>query len=325
MQSIRFEVKPEQPYSLARTAARLVRFTTLVDRLDASGAYSRCLHLAGSPAVIEVEQLAPPSRPRLAVRLRGPAVRGAAAREDATRFVLRSLGAGCRLQPFYRKLARDPFLERAISEHRGMALCGGATLWEAMVTSILAQQVNLQFAYSIYDALTLRYGDRIEVAGESRVAFPTPERLARVRETTLRGFKLSAAKAGAIRRVASAFAKGELDEGELDGLDDEAVIARLVAYKGIGRWTAETSLIRGLGRLDVFPAGDLGVVKRLAIDMLGRDGVAREQEMRDFAERWRPHRSLALIYAYAALYGAAPAAASPARREKKTRATRSRD
>jgi 3-methyladenine DNA glycosylase/8-oxoguanine DNA glycosylase len=53
--------------------------------------------------------------------------------------------------------------------------------------------------------------------------------------------------------------------------------------------------------MDIFPGGDLGVVKYLAQGMLGHEGRAREKDMRRFAERWRPHRGLALIYAYAEL------------------------
>ncbi len=304
---MQFELKPQRPYSLARTVARLVRFTQVVDRMDEDGVYSRCLELDGHLALMRVRQTGPPSRATLEVTLQGPHVRTRAARRHAEQTLGRALGAGCKLRPFYRALADDPFLASSISAHYGMSLCGGATLFEAIVTSILAQQVNLKFAYSIYEALTRRYGGRLEVGGETRLAFPTAERLARLREGTLRGFKLTGAKAGTIRRMARAFAGGELDERTLEGLSDEAVIERLVAYKGIGRWTAETSLLRGLGRQDVFPAGDLGVVKKLAIEMLGREGVAKESEMRDFSRRWQPYRSLALIYAYASLYGS-PAA-----------------
>ena len=88
---------------------------------------------------------------------------------------------------------------------------------------------------------------------------------------------------------------------ELARLDDEEVIERLSAYKGIGRWTAEMVLLRGLMRPDVFPAGDLGVIRYIAQGLLGRKERAREDEMRRFSERWRPHRSLALVYAYAEL------------------------
>jgi len=78
---------------------------------------------------------------------------------------------------------------------------------------------------------------------------------------------------------------------------DEEAIDELMRWKGVGRWTAEIALLRGLGRLDVFPAGDLAVVKRLALRWLGRDQPASEREMRLFSERWRPYRSLALVYA----------------------------
>jgi DNA-3-methyladenine glycosylase II len=210
------------------------------------------------------------------------------------------------LRLFYRAFGEDALLGGSIRDHNGMSMCGGATLFEAIVTSILAQQINLKFAYSIYEVLARRYGERLEIEGEEFISFPTPERVARVRHATLRNLKLSNAKAGAIHRIAKAFAKRELEEVELDKLEDEDVIERLVAYKGIGRWTAETAMLRGLGRLDVFPAGDLGVVKKIALEMLGRKKVASEEEMRTFSKRWSPYRSLALIYAYATLYKPQP-------------------
>lgn len=302
MKRIEFELKPERPYSLSRTAARLVRFTEVVDRMDPDGQHRRCLHLNGKLALMSVVQSGSVARAILHIQLIGEAVDDPASRVAAERVVRQSLGAGCKLRPFYRAFGDDPLLAASIRSHQGMSLCGGATLFEAILTSILAQQVNLKFAYSIYEALTRRYGERLEVDGETFIAFPTPARIARIRETSLRNFKLSGAKAGAIRRIARAFATRELEESELDRLADEEVIERLIAYKGIGRWTAETSMMRGLGRVDIFPAGDLGVIKKIAVEMLGRTEKVTEAEMREFSERWRPHRSLALIYAYATLY-----------------------
>lgn len=302
MKRIEFELKPERPYSLSRTVARLVRFSDLVDRMSDEGRYSRCLHLNGELALMTVTQSGSPARALLHVTLVGDSLDPGRARADAERIIRRSLGVGCPLRRFYSTFRDDPLLASSIRAHHGMSICGGATLFEAIVSSILAQQINLTFAYSIYQSLAQRYGERLEVEGEEFVAFPTPERIARVRHATLRNLKLSNAKAGTIHRMALAFAKRELDAAELDTLEDEAVIERLVAYKGIGRWTAETAMIRGLGRLDVFPAGDLGVVKKIAVEMLGRKGVASEAEMRSFSQQWRPYRSLALIYAYASLY-----------------------
>ncbi len=84
-------------------------------------------------------------------------------------------------------------------------------------------------------------------------------------------------------------------------MTDEEAIARLTDLPGVGRWTAEIGLLRGLGRPDIFPAGDLGVVKYLAQGLLGHPQRATEDAMRRFSQRWSPHRSLALVYAYAEL------------------------
>jgi DNA-3-methyladenine glycosylase II len=89
------------------------------------------------------------------------------------------------------------------------------------------------------------------------------------------------------------------------------VVDRLIALHGVGRWTAEVTLMRGLARPDAFPAGDLAVVKYLAKELLGRAEVATEDEMREFSERWSPHRALALVYAYAEMQTRQKAKAAP--------------
>jgi DNA-3-methyladenine glycosylase II len=301
MQTVQFEVTPQPPYSLPLILERLTRYPEVVDRVDAEGCYRRLLHIDGEVTLIEVRQEGSPSRARLRVRLRGERVRRVGARRAAERFVARVLAADSDLRSFYRAFRDDEILGRPIREHRGLRVVGSASLFESILTAILAQQVNLTFAYSIRKALAERFGERLEIGAEEYIAFPTAIRLAAVRESQLRGFKLSGAKAAAIRAVARAFACGELDEEELDALEDDEVVERLVVYRGIGRWTAEIALLRGLSRPDVFPAGDLTVVKYLAQGLLGHTEKASEAAMREFSERWRPHRSLALVYAYAEL------------------------
>ena len=102
-----------------------------------------------------------------------------------------------------------------------------------------------------------------------------------------------------VQDLPEAFDTEELSETEVAALPDEEAIERLIGIKGVGRWTAEIALLRGLGRADVFPGGDLGVVKYLATGLLGHSARVKEGAMREFAERWRPYRGLALMYAYA--------------------------
>jgi DNA-3-methyladenine glycosylase II len=296
----RFELRPDAPYSLARTAARFARFADAVDSFDGE-TYSRLLWVDARPLLLRVRQSAPAARPRLEVELAGPGAKSAAARAVAERFAARALGTSHELRAFYRDLADDPLLRAALRRERGLSIAGFADAFEALVTAILTQQVNLAFAFSIRSELARVFGRRARIDGRSWIAFPAAARLAREAPFALRRFRLSAAKAQALVGIARAFASGELSDAALLALDDDAVIERLVAHRGIGRWTAETVLLRGLARRDAFPAGDLGVVKYLAQGLLGRRAPATEAQMRAFAERWRPYRAYALTYAYSEL------------------------
>ena len=295
---LRFSYAPRGPYSLVATASRFTRWPEAVDRFDGT-TYRRLIPVGRGTALLQARQSGTVSRAILRVRLEGAGARSEAARAAARRIVEIGLGAGLDTQAFYRRFRDDPLIAGALRHSRGLRVAGTASLWEALVTAVLAQQVNLVFAYDIRRELSVAFGRRGRFGGETYVAFPTPHRMAQESEAALRRFRLSRAKAGAISRLACAFASGELSEAELAPLSDEAAIERLTAIKGVGPWTAETGLLRGLGRVDVFPGGDLGVVKSVAMELLGHRARVTERRMRRYADRWRPYRGLALVYAYA--------------------------
>ncbi len=316
--TVRFELTPRPPYSLALTAERYTRFPEVVDRFE-SGVYRRLLPV-GAGVLISVEQNGPPSAATLEVRLDGRLAGSAKARSVALRVAQVALGASADVAPFYRAHRGDPVLGPPIRAFRGLRVAGLPSLWEALVTAVLAQQVNLNFAYDIRRELALAYGPRARFFGQTYVGFPGPEPLAEERLPRLRRFRLSRSKAVAIRGLARAFADGSLCEKELGALGDEGAIEKLTRIPGVGRWTAEIGLLRGLGRPDIFPAGDLGVVKYLAQGLLGHATRAKEEDMRRFSLRWAPHRSLALVYGYAELNrrkGLSPPASPPPRRPRR--------
>jgi len=297
--SLEFLHEPRRPYSLALTAARYARFPEVVDLFDGT-AYRRLLFAGRRRALLTVTQEGPPSRAVLRATLEGdvdlPAVSALARRVIGV-----ALGADVEVRGFYRAHRSDPVIGDAIRDFPGLRPAGVPSLYEAALTAILAQQVNLRFAYDIRRELALAFGRRARLGGAIRVGFPEPAALAVPSPRELRRFRLSRSKAAAIHALSVALADGTIREDELAGLDDEAAIERLTRLHGIGRWTAEIALMRGLGRIDIFPAGDLGVVKYVARGLLERKENAKEAEMRAFAERWRPHRTLALVYAYAEL------------------------
>ena len=95
-------------------------------------------------------------------------------------------------------------------------------------------------------------------------AFPDPEDVASLDSDALKRHGFSTAKARTIIDTARAIVAGELDLERLERLDDPAATARLTSLHGIGRWTAEYVLLRGLGRLHVFPGDDVGARNKLS-------------------------------------------------------------
>ena len=161
----------------------------------------------------------------------------------------------------------------------------------ALVRSIVGQQLSTKAARAIYGRLTERYGGRTPTPAE--VLADDPDEL-----RTSAG--LSHAKVRYLRSLAEHVQSGSLELERLDELPDEAVIAELVAVKGLGVWSAHMFLMFHLQRPDVLAVGDLGIrnaVKRL----YGLDELPGPAELTEIAAPWRPYRTLACRYLWRSL------------------------
>jgi DNA-3-methyladenine glycosylase II len=161
--------------------------------------------------------------------------------------------------------------------------------FEALARIVTAQQVSTAAARTIWQRLRDEFGGRPPSAAEAAAS-----------EQRLRSAGLSGRKASYIAGIGSAFATGELDAGELGSAGDERVIEMLTALRGLGRWSAEMFLIFHLGRPDVFSGGDLGLRNGIRL-ALALDATPTPERAVEIAERWRPHRTLAAIYLWAAV------------------------
>lgn len=296
----RFTLTPALPYSFDLTVHRFARFKDeIVDRIEPQR-YQRLLTVNGRLVSATVTDVGTPTKPLLEVELRGDRKADLTRPEIATQ-LRHILCTDLDLKPFYRLVKNDELLGPIALRFRGLKLPASPTVFESLVMAVLSQQVNLTFAYSIKKELVETFGETQRVNGELYHAFPSPARFAEQKEEDLLRFRLSRAKAGTLVRLGQAFASGAITDQELASLSDDDVVARLTQIKGIGRWSADIALLRGLARVDAFPGGDLGVVKYVAQGLLGKAEKATEAEMREFAECWRPYRGLALIYCYAEL------------------------
>jgi DNA-3-methyladenine glycosylase II len=163
--------------------------------------------------------------------------------------------------------------------------------FEALCRSIASQQLSIKAAETIFRRFCELFPPDCR---------PTPERVMRVRDLRIRGAGFSRAKVTFIKDLASHVLDGRLD---LDGLrkhPDDEVMRQLVAVKGIGRWTAEVFLMFRLGRQDILPADDLGLMNAVqrAYRLRQRPDAKR---LRRMGEAWKPYRSVAAWYLWASL------------------------
>lgn len=188
----------------------------------------------------------------------------------------------------------DPVMRRLIKELGPFALrrMRGSTPYHSLVRAVAHQQLHGTAAERILARLT---------ALTPGPGYPTPAELLALPQEALRGVGFSTAKALALRDIAARTLDGVVPSARaLARLDDEAVITRLTAVRGVGRWTAEILLIR-LGRADVFPADDFGIRSgyRAAYGRPAAELVA-PRALRTLAERWRPYRTVAAWYLWRA-------------------------
>ncbi len=186
------------------------------------------------------------------------------------------------LQPALEALCEgDPLLAGAYARCGLPPERGHPPGFEGLVRIIAAQQVSAGAARAIVARLAER--------------FPalTPEAALEAGAEELRACGLSRPKVAYCLGLAEESRAGRLDFSALERMADEAAIDRLVAAKGIGRWTAEVYLLFSMKRPDVFPGGDLAL--QAAIQrLLGLDQRPDPAEAARIAgERWRPHRSAA--------------------------------
>jgi DNA-3-methyladenine glycosylase II len=156
-------------------------------------------------------------------------------------------------------------------------------VFTALIRCISAQQVNLRWAATTRRRLAEAFGRRHEIDGHTVYALD-PEQIAAVDPAQIRALQFTTSKSVSIVATARAMVEGGLDMRDLDVLDDEAVVERLVKIRGIGKWSAEWVLARTLGRPRVV-AGDLGVRKAVGLGYLSTT-TPSEAEVRAATAHW---------------------------------------
>jgi DNA-3-methyladenine glycosylase II len=183
---------------------------------------------------------------------------------------------------------RDPVLAEIMRERPRIALQSRGDPFQTLARSIVGQQISVKAAQSVWNRLA------------GAVPAVAPEAVAGLRLRRLRACGLSGRKSEYLRDLARHFADGTIQAQRWPEMDDEAVIAELIQVRGIGRWTAEMLLMFSLLRPNVLPVDDLGLRRAASRHYFDGEDVGAD-ELRAFAARWEPWRSVATWYLWRSL------------------------
>lgn len=183
-------------------------------------------------------------------------------------------------------LDKDPILKHVIDTTTLPSLTYYDSAIEALVSSIVSQQLSVKAASTIYGRLKQLLKNKV-----------TPRRILNQSEDALRSVGLSRQKASYVHNIAQFFLQPQIKKTDWTELHDNEIIDTLTQIKGVGAWTVQMILIFQLDRKNVFPVADLGVQQKMMY-LYKLEGKKKEimQKMEKIAENWSPYRSIASRY-----------------------------
>ncbi|WP_078429269.1 DNA-3-methyladenine glycosylase family protein [Alkalihalobacterium alkalinitrilicum] len=164
-------------------------------------------------------------------------------------------------------------------------------LYGCLMKTIIHQQLNMKFAHELTSRFVNEFGYEIEGV----LFYPRPEQVCELRVEQLRKLQFSQRKAEYIIDTSKRIMSGEVNLEAFRDQRDEEVMETLVQIRGIGKWTAESFLLFGLGRPNLLPAADVGIQNALK-RLYQLDTKPKAEEVIEMAKDWKPYSSYASLY-----------------------------
>jgi DNA-3-methyladenine glycosylase II len=257
-----FELHPRPPFRLDLSVWALRRRGR--NRVDVwEGRYRRALVVDGESLAVEVVQDGPIETPAVTATVTAATALTPARLSATAALIERMLGVGTDLIPFYDLADTDPRLHRLKERFLGVKPPQFPTLFEALGNAVANQQLSLEVGIELINRFADAYGASSPGGRAPLHAFPDAATVATLEVPALRELGFSTAKARYLIGIARVIAAGEPDPVDLERMDRVDATHALEQLHGIGRWSAEYVLLRGLGRLDVYPGDDVGARNKL--------------------------------------------------------------
>ena len=289
------ELVPKPPYNFFFSAAIFSGGDPAI-RTYEHGVYRQALEIEGQPFAIRLrtDEDKYPSRLILSV-FPDPSDTGVgeAPFRDA---VISMFNIYDDLIPFYEAVGNDRIMGRIARKLEGLKAPTTPTVFEALTDSVIEQQISLNVAHVLQNRLIRAAGTQLHDGSLTYYCYPTPGTLAAAPRELFRECGMSARKGEYIRGISAAIVSGDLDVEMFRGYPDtEQIIEQMTKIRGIGKWTAELTILRGIHRLDAFPADDVAL-RRIIAGFYKNGQRMSAPEARAISENWGEFKGLAAFY-----------------------------
>jgi DNA-3-methyladenine glycosylase II len=288
------KIKPETPFNFDLSAKIFSNGDSQIQRYE-NGSYWRVIRLNNKLLLISVESSGTVDDPELTVEVLADKDLDTDDGMVVNQIVTSIFNLDFNLRNFYDDMKTDRVMSRLTAELRGLNSPTTPTFFEAIVSSIIEQQISLKAARSIETRMIKTFGDALKLDNKIYYAFPTPEILSKLEKDDLRGVGLSFRKAEYVIGLSNNIMDGMVDLDMLKTRDTMDIIDVLLNIRGIGIWTAELAVIRGLHRFVVVLADDIGL-RRIVSHYYNDENPVSSDELREIAKIWGIWSGLAIFY-----------------------------
>ncbi|MCW4030552.1 MAG: DNA-3-methyladenine glycosylase 2 family protein [Candidatus Bathyarchaeota archaeon] len=288
-------LQPTAPFSL-ELSAEIFSAGDMSVRGFRGGIFQQVIDVEGSLVLMQVTSNAKLEQPELMVTLRAASPLKPQIKQGAQDILTYIFNLNFPLNNFYAESQGDAVMRHITHKLRGFKFPTTPTAFESLLDAIVEQQISIKVARTIEERLATKFGAPLTLDGTTHYAFPTAHAIAAADISDIRSVGLSQRKAEYIQNAAQLITAGQLDlEAMKTQPDADQIITKLDALKGIGVWTAELTLLRGMQRWDVLPADDFGL-RRVISTYCCEGKPIKADEARAAAQAWGTWKGLAAFY-----------------------------
>lgn len=294
-----FTLKTKPPFDFNLTLGIYQKFENdLVDRFDGK-TYKRVLLVDGKPYLTKTVSNGSIESPNLEVEVEPTS--GTNVQNEIKKKLRFMLGIDDDVTAFYKLAESDPVMSKLVKIFYGMRALTTETVFESLVIAITEQQLALSIVITFRSRLVKQYGRTLTVGGETYYAFPAASDLAEARIEDIRSMKFSQKKSEAILNVSKLASEGKLDLEGMRNRSKDKILETLIEISGIGPWSANYVMVRGMRRGEGLMASDLAVRSAVTDFYQLKDKATVEDAERILApyKDYRSYAAYYLIRAYA--------------------------